>query len=465
VEEPLFQGALSPVCLLYIYHAIHLLERRGDTLRHSVASQSVEFLILGNTIYPFLSSLPSAELPTQIEIQRGDETAGRHRPGGRGGSSLVLKRKAPMALQGTLKDFSITEIIQLIGQQLKTGVLRIRRGKKLVEISFVDGMIVHVYSNYRGQKDLIGEILVKAKLITEEQLERTLRIQKGTLKYLGEILVEQQFLTKDDVLKVISTQIYETIYDLFWWEDGTFSFDLKLVESYKKIPFALSTEHVLLNILRMVDEWSEIEKKISSPHLVFKKVRATEKKSSGSLSSQSYIKEKLSSEQELVYHLVDGARTVEEIIDRSLLGKFNTSEILSALLEMGLIEMVGVQTPTLIKKVSMVSFREAFGYVYYGGFLLFLILVFVYFRPSFVHHFWESKIETVDLAVPDRLTHQMQLSRIKNALEIYYFEKGQYPNSLKELVSARLLRKDDLFYRKGIAYRYELRDGKYYLKH
>jgi hypothetical protein len=214
-----------------------------------------------------------------------------------------------------------------------------------------------------------------------------------------------------------------------------------------------------------VDEWSEIEKKISSPYLVFKKVRAAEKKSSGSLSSQSYIKEKLASEQELVYHLVDGTRTVEEIIDRSLLGRFNTSEILSALLEMGLIEMVGVQTPTLIKKVSLVSLREALGYVYYGGFLLLLILAFVYFRPGFVHHFWESKIETVDLGVPDRLIHQMQLSRIKNALEIYYFEKGQYPNSLNELVLTRLLRKDDLFYRKGIAYRYELRDEKYYLKH
>ena len=155
-----------------------------------------------------------------------------------------------MALQGTLKDFSITEIIQLIGQQLKTGVLKIRRGKSLVEIYFVDGMIVHVYSNYRGKKDLIGEILVKAQLITEEQLERVLKIQKETLKYLGEILVELGLLTKNDVLKVISTQVYETVYDLFWWEDGSFNFDLKLVESYKKIPFALSTEQVLLNILK-----------------------------------------------------------------------------------------------------------------------------------------------------------------------------------------------------------------------
>ena len=370
-----------------------------------------------------------------------------------------------MALQGTLKDFSITEIIQLIGQQLKTGVLRIRRGKDLVEIHFVDGMIVHVYSNYRGKKDLIGEILVKAELITQDQLDRVLKVQKESLKYLGEILVELQLLTKDDVLKVISTQIYETIYDLFWWEDGQFNFDLKLVESYKKIPFALSTEQVLLNILRMVDEWSEIEKKISSPHLVFKRTLGLEEKSVGGLPSQSYLKEKLSSEQELIYNLVDETRTVQEIIDRSLLGKFNASEILVELSGMGLIETAGTRAPSLIKKVSMVNFREALTFVYYGAFLVFIFFLLVYFKPDFLHHFWDSRIERVDIEMPMHVVHKAQLDRVKNALELYYLEKGQYPSRLEELISAKLLQKSDLFYRKGVSYQYELKDGKYLLKH
>ena len=370
-----------------------------------------------------------------------------------------------MALQGTLKDFSITEIIQLIGQQLKTGILRIRRGKDLVELHFVDGMIVHVYSNYRGKKDLIGEILVKAQLITEEQLERVLRIQKETLKYLGEILVELQLLTKDHVLKVISTQIYETIYDLFWWEDGTFNFDLKLVESYKKIPFALSTEQVLLNILRMVDEWSEIEKKVYSPNLVFRKVLVLKEKTLDPLSSQGYLKEKLTSEQELIYNLVDGTRTVQEIIDRSLLGKFNASDILGDLMEIGLIEGVRIERPSLIKKVSTFRFREALTYVYFGASLAAIILFLVYFKPTVLHHLGNSRIERADIEAPMNLAHKTQLKKIKNALEIYYMENGKYPNRIEELISARLLQKDDLYYRKGVSYQYEMKDGKYYLKH
>ena len=370
-----------------------------------------------------------------------------------------------MALQGNLKDFSITEILQLIGQQLKTGVLKIHKGEKLVEIYFVDGMIVHVYSNYRGKKDLIGEIFVKAQFITQEQLERVLRIQKETLKYLGEIFVELQLLTKEDVLKVLSTQVYETIYDLFWWEEGEFNFDLKLVESYKKIPFALSTEKVLLNILRMVDDWSEIEKKIFSPHLVFRKAQEGERPWVGALPLPNGFKEKLTSEQELVYHLVDGTRTVQEIVDRSLLGRFNASEILSYLLEVGLIEIASVQTPSLVKKVKMFNFKEALPFASVGGFLLLIFLLLVYFTPNFLRHFLDSRIESVDIDVPILFAQKAQLDRIKNSLEIYYIEKGNYPNHLEELVSIKLLRKRDLFYRKGIAYQYELKDEKYFLKH
>ncbi len=370
-----------------------------------------------------------------------------------------------MSLQGNLRDFGITEILQLIGQQIKTGILKIHKGKKLVEVHFVDGMIVHVYSNYRGKKDLIGEIFVKAQMISQDQLERVLRIQKETSKYLGEIFVELQFLKKEDVLKVLSTQVYETIYDLFWWQEGAFNFDLKLVESYKKLPFALSTEQVLLTILRMVDEWSEIEKKIFSPQLVFRKTHEDEEQSDGTLSLPNDLKKDLTSEQELVYKYVDGTRTVEEIIDRSLLGRFNTSENLAYLLEVGLIGIADVPGPTLIKKMRMVNFKRGLPFASLGGLLLLIFLVFFFFTPKFLRYFLDSGVERVDIEIPTQLVQRAQLDQIKNALEIYYLERGSYPNHLEELVSAQLIQKSTLFYRKGISYQYELRGDKYFLKH
>jgi hypothetical protein len=133
--------------------------------------------------------------------------------------------------------------------------------------------------------------------------------------------------------------------------------------------------------------------------------------------------------------------------------------------EMGLIETAGVRTPSLIKKVGMVNFRAVLTFAYYGAFIVFILLLLIYVKPVFLQHLWDSKIERVNIEIPIHLLHKTQLDRIKNALEIYYLEKGQYPSRLEELISVKLLKKNDLFYRKGVAYQYELKDGKYFLKH
>ena len=70
-----------------------------------------------------------------------------------------------MALKGTLKDFGIADILQLIGQQTKTGQLHLKAKDQEVHISFKDGNIVRAESSTRKKKDLIGSMLVRAELI------------------------------------------------------------------------------------------------------------------------------------------------------------------------------------------------------------------------------------------------------------------------------------------------------------
>ncbi|MCI0672161.1 MAG: DUF4388 domain-containing protein, partial [Myxococcaceae bacterium] len=71
-----------------------------------------------------------------------------------------------MALQGTLKDFGIADILQLIGQQQKTGTLHLRSRDQEVHLAFREGVIVRAESTTRRRKDLIGAMLVRAELIT-----------------------------------------------------------------------------------------------------------------------------------------------------------------------------------------------------------------------------------------------------------------------------------------------------------
>ena len=87
-----------------------------------------------------------------------------------------------MALKGTLKDFSLADIFQLIGIQHKTGVLTLKNDKEVVTVSFVEGNVVSADALHRRLEDRIGTVLVKSGRITEAQLQEALRIEKNTLK-------------------------------------------------------------------------------------------------------------------------------------------------------------------------------------------------------------------------------------------------------------------------------------------
>src|SRR3954469_8029134 len=104
-----------------------------------------------------------------------------------------------MALKGTLKDFGIADILQLIGQQQKTGVLYIKSKSEEVEVSFVEGNVVRALSKTRRSRELLGSMLVGSGLLTQNELDEALDIQKRTLKRLGDILVTEGKVTGDQL--------------------------------------------------------------------------------------------------------------------------------------------------------------------------------------------------------------------------------------------------------------------------
>ncbi|PIQ83567.1 MAG: type II secretion system protein GspE [Candidatus Omnitrophica bacterium CG11_big_fil_rev_8_21_14_0_20_63_9] len=53
----------------------------------------------------------------------------------------------------------------------------------------------------------IGEILIKAGLVSEDQLSKALEVQRGTTKRIGEILVELKLTTERDIAVALSEQL------------------------------------------------------------------------------------------------------------------------------------------------------------------------------------------------------------------------------------------------------------------
>src|SRR5207237_3245708 len=124
-----------------------------------------------------------------------------------------------MALSGTLKDFGIADILQLIGHQTKTGRLTLKTGNDEVEVFFVDGNVVFATDRARKSPNLLGNLLLRAELLSSEQLEEALGVQQRTLKRLGDILMDMGAVTQAQLAQMMRLQTTETLYKLFAWKN------------------------------------------------------------------------------------------------------------------------------------------------------------------------------------------------------------------------------------------------------
>src|SRR5438552_7640317 len=263
-----------------------------------------------------------------------------------------------MALEGTIKDFGLPDIFQLIGLQRKTGLLTLKNEKDQVTVVFENGMVVNADSSTKRLEDRLGNVLVKQGKLSKERLEDALNTQKQTLQRLGHVLTTQSYITVKDLKDAINVQVSQIVFKVFRWRDGEYHFEPTESVDYDRENFSpLSADFILMEGIRMVDEWPIIEKKIPSMDIVFKPAvdphsievgGGAEAESMGGVTPEpkrvaasSSSKIRLTPEEERIFRKVDGARTVQAIIDSVGMSEFDTCRMLFDLLNRNLITTVG----------------------------------------------------------------------------------------------------------------------------
>ena len=148
-----------------------------------------------------------------------------------------------MALEGTIKDFGLADIFQLIGLQKKTGTLFLKGLETTVNIHFEDGAVVKAEESLKIPKYLTGRILINLGKIEPYQLEEALEVQKTTARKIGSILIGQELINKDDLQEALSFQMKEAVYRVFRWKGGDYKFYQDKVEYDRDTvaPFKLRT--------------------------------------------------------------------------------------------------------------------------------------------------------------------------------------------------------------------------------
>jgi hypothetical protein len=364
-----------------------------------------------------------------------------------------------MALEGKIVDFGVADILQLISQQQKTGLLIVEMQGERVEVLFWNGMIISANPVSEVERDYVEMKLLKAGLVSEQQMRRALEIQEEKFKHLGEILVDMGILDKEVLSEIIHNQIYDTFSSLFQWKEGNYAFHPREIAFNENIFLPLGLEHIILDVLRMIDEWPDIVKKITSfGNVVTKADRSlSEEKENGT------IQDNMSHDQKITYAMIGGKNSIQDIIDKSLIGRFATTKSLVHLLDAGYINVLPKEKDvTVDRKKNKYKLGERFIVTANAGILASIVLLLIFLSPPDIKSTFTIFLDDPETRVFSYLDHT-RLLKIKNALQIYFWEKGSYPSQLEELVKTRILYKDEIKNNNGVKYHYKSKGSTYQL--
>ena len=239
-----------------------------------------------------------------------------------------------VALRGSLEDFGIAEVFQLIGQHCKTGVLELAGNGQKMHLAFENGSVVWAAPVGASYDAVLGEWLVRCGLLTPDKLSQLLNQGEVSARSLAVLAVSEEDIAQEEVQEIVDLLTRETIFEVLRWDGGSFDFSAQPVQHTQGPENVLGAEQILMDGLRMLDEWHTFEEAVPSEDIVFgsaERFDVFRQRASG------YSKEGLV-QAESVFQLVDGRLSVRRIMDLSRLGTFEATRILAELRKYGLIE-------------------------------------------------------------------------------------------------------------------------------
>ncbi len=341
----------------------------------------------------------------------------------------------PVALQGNLNDFGIAEVFQLIGHQRKTGTLVVGGGDDAIFLAFDEGRVVRGgQAGARAEVEPLGQQLVRSGYLTRDQIENLMNESERSARPFSDLLLATGLIEQETLEAVQYLLTRETVFDVIRRRSGDFNFTAEPIVHDTKPENLLGAEQILLDGLRMLDEWQIFSDIVPSEDIVFERVsplEAVRALTAGSRDSRL-------GNAERVLQLIDGRLSVRRVIDLSRLGTFEATRALAELRQAGVISPTTPQ-----KRASRKSRRSLRGRQILPLLRVALASVAPFVALAFIAtSALPQRVPTDALTgspIPERFSRHLgqrfETDLIRGLVEAHLFETGAYPVALEEIAS------------------------------
>ncbi|WP_298040064.1 DUF4388 domain-containing protein [uncultured Desulfuromonas sp.] len=220
-------------------------------------------------------------------------------------------------LAGTLGEVSVPDLLSFCNMFRRTGLLRFDLAGGAKELFFEAGEVVYASSTF-PEEDL-GEVLYDLGKVDRESLQRARQFATGS-NTVGKILVDKGGVTPKDLWTATRSQVERIVYNLFAFHGGGFSFVSKDLAGEEIVRLPMSTQNLIMEGLRRLDERALFMRRIGS----LDAVPVADGEPGKGLSP---------AESSLFKLVAEGQGTVRELLRRSGAGEFEGLRLLFQLLE------------------------------------------------------------------------------------------------------------------------------------
>jgi hypothetical protein len=362
-----------------------------------------------------------------------------------------------VALRGNLGDFGIGEIFQLIGQQRKTGILEFSAKRVQIRIGFDRGSVVSAAPVGPSPDSALGDMLVRCGYLPRPEVDQLLSDCAASAQPLSRLVVSTRRLQQAELEELETLLTRETIFDVLRWSSGSFDFIAQEVEHDRELESLLGAEQILMDGMRMVDEWQGLTELVPSLDLVFTRCGSFD---SYRQAARGEAGSAIGDAQRL-FQMIDGRLPVRRIIDLSRLGTFDATRIIAELRRQELIAPVDpertrrVRVPMVTAAAGLGSFRR-----WLPALLSLALLMAVAIGANRDLPAADLQAFPITRAPLEAVQEAYAARRVRNGIESYRLAEGRWPQRLGELEELGLLDGRWLASTRGRPYYYEQRDGR-----
>ncbi|MCJ7513149.1 MAG: DUF4388 domain-containing protein [Anaerolineales bacterium] len=256
-----------------------------------------------------------------------------------------------MALKGNLRDFSVTQLFNLISLARKTGTLTVEGPNEAAWVTFKEGKLI--YAQLGNEDGTLTGILTKAGRITPKQAQviRTHAPDKGD-KELGLLLINAGYLSQQDILSAIRQYVLDIVYQLFTWVDGFFRFDNDVLPPEDRIVVRMDMENIIIEGSRRMREWEQLQEEIPNLDMA---LRFVERPGTDIKNLNLNVKEWK------IVSFINPKNSIRQIAKANKMNELEMRRVVFGLLQAGLVEIVrpeGMPLPAQARKLPPVDPKQ-----------------------------------------------------------------------------------------------------------